>query len=138
MELTSPDELRDVEPLGVGPDVVHESVWLIFGVEDTEIGVNTVVGPLVAHTLLKELGELLVVAELLVVLDEVLEVVGLDYDVESTSGGGGELLGSDAGEADCLPDLWDVGLFGGLEGLDVLLQHDEDLGELLVVANSLE
>lgn len=72
MQLTSPDELRDVEPLGVGPDVVHESVWLILGVEDTEVGVNTVVGPFVAHTLLKKLGELLVVAELLVVLDEVL------------------------------------------------------------------
>lgn len=65
-------------------------------------------------------------------------MVGLDYDVEPTSGSGGELLGSDAREADCLPDLRDVGLFGGLEGLYVLLEHDEDLGELLLVANSLE
>jgi len=138
VQLTGSDKLWNVKSLRVGSDVIHQSVRLIFGIHDTEISVDTVVGSLVVHALLKELGKLLIVTELLIMLNEVLKMIWLDDDVETTSGSSGELSSSNAGEADCFPDLWDVCLLCSLESGNVFLEHDIDLGELLIVSNSLE
>ena len=92
--LTSSNKLRDVESTMMASDVVSKSVWLMLSVHDTEVGADTIMSSLVIETLLKKTDELIIVAELFVVLDEVLQVIGLDNDVESASLSKVELLSS--------------------------------------------
>lgn len=80
--------------------MVHESMFLVFGIHDTQLGVDTVVGSLMAHTLLEKLDQLLHVSELLVFLDQVLQMVWLNDNIETAESSGLEFLSSDASEAD--------------------------------------
>lgn len=79
--LASSDEFWDVESARVSSNVVHQSVWEVFGVHDTEVGADTVMSPLVTHSLLEKGDELLMVAELLVVLNEIFQMIWKDNDV---------------------------------------------------------
>jgi hypothetical protein len=71
------------------------------------------------------------------VLDQVLKVIREDDDLHSSHVGGAELLGTDACEADFLPDLWNIGLFGSLKCSLILLQLYENLGKLVVISDLL-
>lgn len=138
VKLTSSDKLWNVKSLGVGSNVVHQSMRLIFGIHDTKISVDTIVGSLVVHSLLQELGKLLMIAELLVMLNEVFEMIWLDDDVKTASSSSGEFSSSNAREANCFPDFRDISFLSSFEGSNILLKHDVNLSELLVVSNSLE
>lgn len=122
----------------ISSDVIHQSVWRVLGVHDTKISVDTVVCIWASHSLLKKLNELLVVAEFLEVLDEIFKVIWMNDDLETTEGGRLEFLGSDAGEADSFPDFWNIGFLGGFVSGNVILEHDMNLSEFLVVSNSCE
>jgi hypothetical protein len=76
--------------------MVHESVFLVFGIHDSQLGVDTIVGSLVAHALFKELDQLLHISKLLVLLDQVLQMVWLNNNVETAESSCLEFLGSDA------------------------------------------
>ena len=73
--------------------------WLVFGVEDGQLGEHTHVSPLQAEGGLQQLDQLLKVAAVLVVVDELLQLVGVHHDVETAHLGQPELLAIDAGEA---------------------------------------
>ena len=122
----------------VSSNVIHQSEWEVFGVQDTKIGTDTIVSPLVTHTLLQKGDKLLIVAKLLVMLNEIFQMIWKDNDVQTTFAGCGKLLGSDAREAYSFPNLWDVSFLSRLECLNILLEHHLNLSELLVVSNSLE
>ena len=96
-------------------DVVHESLWLILGIHDTNVSENTVVSLLMGHSLFQKVDKLFTVAEFLVVLNQIFQMIWMNDDVKTTDGGGFELSSSDAREADCFPDLWDVGFSGSLQ-----------------------
>lgn len=96
VHFASSDQFWNVESLPVGSDMVHESVFLVFGIHDSQLGVDTIVGSLVAHALFKELDQLLHISELLVLLDQVLQMVWLNNNVETAESSCLEFLGSDA------------------------------------------
>lgn len=67
-------------------------------------------------------------------LDDILQMIWVDDDVQTAELSSSEFLGSNTGEADSFPYLWDVGLLGGIVGLNVLLVHDKYLSKLLVIS----
>jgi hypothetical protein len=135
VHLARSNESWDNQLVGVGVDVIHESIWRVLGIHNTQVSVDTVVCSLESHALLKKGDKLLVETEFLVVLDEVLEVIWVDDDVETTEIGSSELLSSDASEADCFPNLWDISSLSSLISLGEIKKHDMDLGKFLVVAD---
>lgn len=124
--------------LGVGTDVIHKSGRLVLGEKDSEVSVDTVVSSFEAHASFQKGDEFFPVAELLVVLNNFFEMVGVDNDVGSTESGHSEFLSSDTGETDRFPDLRDVGLLGSIVSSLVLLEHYIGVSELVVVLDSLE
>ena len=48
-----PYEFWDVQLVGVGSDEVHESLWLVLGEDDAELGVDAIVSSLKSLTLLQ-------------------------------------------------------------------------------------
>jgi len=138
VSLALSDELGDQESLLIGSDVVHKSVGSVFGVHYSQVGDDTVVSSLEGEALFEEGDEFLIVAKLLVELFELLEMIWLDDNSLSTKSSHAEFLSPDASEANSFPDLRDVGLLGGIEGILELLEHDVGLCEFLVVADSLE
>ena len=58
--------------------------WLVLGVEYGQLGEHAHVCPLQAKRRLKEGDQLVEVATVLVVVDEVLQFVGMHHDVETT------------------------------------------------------
>jgi len=81
---------------------------------------------------------MLEMSELLILLNKVLQVVGLNNNVEAAEGGSLKFLGPDASKADGFPNLWDIRFLGGLEGKSELAEHDVHGCKLLVVSCSLE
>lgn len=132
--LASSDQLWNMQLVWISSDEVHESLWSVLGEDDGLLGEDTVVGSLESLSLFKKLDELSHVSELLIMLDDVLKMIWVDDDVQSAELSSSEFLGSDTGEANCLPDLWNICLLCGIISTDVFLVHDEDLSELLVVA----
>jgi hypothetical protein len=94
--LASSDKFWDMKSARVSSNVVHQSEWEVFSVHDTEVSADTIVSSLVTHSLLEKGDELLIVAELLVMLNKIFQMVWKDNDVQSTFAGSGELLGPDA------------------------------------------
>lgn len=135
--LASTHELRDQESLGVSADVVHQPCRGVLCKEDSQISVNTVVGPLKAHSDLEEGDELFPVPEFLVMLDQFFQVIRVNNDLLPAEAGHSELLGSHTGEADALPHLGYVSLLGGVVCGLVLFEHHVGLSELLIVVNTL-
>ena len=82
---TGSDQSWDVKSVAVLVDVVHESLWLVFCIHDTNICEDTVVRLLMCHSLFQEIDELLNVAELFIVLDDFLQVIWVNDDIESTN-----------------------------------------------------
>ena len=57
VHFASSDQFWNVESLPVGSNIVNETVILVFGIHYSQLGVDTVVGSLVAHALFKELDQ---------------------------------------------------------------------------------
>jgi hypothetical protein len=89
---------------------------LVFRVEDRQFGEHAHVGALQTQRRLQQPDQLLEVAAVLVVVDEVLELVGVDHDVHAAHLRQAELLGVDAREAHLLPGARAVGLAGAVDG----------------------
>lgn len=136
--LAGTDKLGDHQVVVVGSDVVHKALRRVLGVEDTELCVNTVVGSLEGHTLFEQAHKFLLISELLVELENVLKVVGLDNHVLSAECSHTELFGSNTSEANSFPNLRNISFLSSIEGSLVLFQLNVSLSQLLVVANTLE
>mmetsp|Transcript_31357 Transcript_31357/g.52888 ORF Transcript_31357/g.52888 Transcript_31357/m.52888 type:complete len:467 (-) Transcript_31357:1669-3069(-) len=136
--------LADADDLGDGhagveeTDVLHELLGLVLGVEDGELSEHADVGALHVETSLDEGDELLKVAALLIVVDDLVELLGVDDDVETTDLSRAELLGIDAGSADLLPGAEVVGLAGGLDSAAKVVELDERGGKTGKVADVVE
>jgi len=66
-------------------DVVHESMRLIFGIHDTTVSEDTIVALLMAKSLLEKVNQLLAIAKLLVMLDDVFQMIWMNDDVQPTN-----------------------------------------------------
>mmetsp|Transcript_1325 Transcript_1325/g.3676 ORF Transcript_1325/g.3676 Transcript_1325/m.3676 type:complete len:568 (+) Transcript_1325:983-2686(+) len=128
-------QLRDVELRRVHLDEVHELVWLVLGEQDAELGVHAGVRALLGQAGVEQADQLLEVAVLLVVRDQLLQVVWVDDDVHGGDLGATELLRGDARDVDLLPDFRVVGLPRRLDRLGVLPELHEAGRELRVVGD---
>jgi hypothetical protein len=79
--LTRSDQLGDQKFVCVCSDVVHQTFWLVFSIQNSEVSVDSVVSSLKGHALFKQLHQLFLVPKLLVELKYFLEVVGVDNNV---------------------------------------------------------
>jgi hypothetical protein len=122
----------------IGCDVIHQSLWLVLSIHDTEISVDTIVSIWASHSLLQELDEFLIVSELLVVLEKIFQVIWMNDDLKTTKSSSLELFGSDTSEADSLPNLWDVSFLSSFISSNVVFKHDMNLSKFLIVSNSSE
>ena len=91
--LAGGEQRGDVEARPEQLDVLHQLVLLVLGVQDTELSVHTLVGAVEVDALLQYGDHLLEVAETLVVLDEVQQMVHVHDDVHGRQLGQAELLG---------------------------------------------
>mmetsp|Transcript_49881 Transcript_49881/g.106887 ORF Transcript_49881/g.106887 Transcript_49881/m.106887 type:complete len:232 (-) Transcript_49881:3532-4227(-) len=135
--LASMDELRDVQLRGVQLDKIHELIRLVLCVEAGKLCVHADVRPLVAQTTVKEADELLKVAMLLVLGDQLLQVVRVHNDVHAGNLRAAELLSLHASDVNLLPGLGVVGLACRLNCLGVFTELDMARGELRVVGDRL-
>lgn len=138
VHFTRSDESWNNKFLGIGCDVIHQSLWLILGVHDTQIGIDAVVSIWMSHSLLQERNQFFIVSKLLVVLDEILQVIRMDDDLQTAQSCSLKFFGSNTCKADSFPDLWDIGFLGSFVCLDVIFEHHMNLGKLLIVSNLLE
>lgn len=115
--------------------MVHQSFRIVLSVEHTKFGVKPHVGAFCSKTALEQIDELLVVAVLLVVVNEGFEVVGLHDDLQTSDAGQSELLASHASKSNFFPDLGDICFLSCIEGLLEFSEVDKSRGEHLIVAN---
>lgn len=85
-------------------------------------------------TLFQKGDELSNVSKLFIVLNDIFEMIRVNDDIQSAKLGCSKLFGSYTGKANGFPNFWNIRFFGCIIGLNVLLVHDVDLGELLIVA----
>ena len=71
----------------------------------------------------------------LVVLNQVFKVIWEYDDFHAAEIGSAELLGSNASEANLLPDFRNISFLGSFECSLILLQLHKDLSQFVVVAN---
>ena len=100
--------LRDVDARPEQLEVFPHFGWLVFGVEDGQLCEHAHVCPLQAQGSLHQSDELIEVAPVLVVVDQVLQLVCVYHDVQATNLCQAELLGVHTREA----DLWGGGEMG--------------------------
>ena len=74
--------------------------WLVLGIEDGQFGEHAHMGTLQTQGGLKEQNELLKVAAVLVVVDQLLKLVGVNHNVETAHLGQTEFLAIHTREAD--------------------------------------
>lgn len=89
------------------------------------------------HALLKEQHELFFVSELLVELQNIFEVIGLNNHMLSAQSSHAEFFSSNTGEANSFPDLGHISFLGSIESSLILPELDIGLREFLVVADTL-
>ena len=102
---------------------------LVLGVEDGQLGEHPHVGPLQAQGRFQQLNELLEVAAVLVVVDELLQLVRMHHNVQPTHLGQAELLVVHTCEAHLFPCLGGVGFTRPVHGSLVLAQVDQRDGQ---------
>lgn len=84
--------------------MLHQSLGLVLGVEDRELGEHSHVSTLEPETSFEERDELVRVSAVFVKLDERLKLLGVNDQVETTDLGEAELLLVDTSGVDLLPD----------------------------------
>mmetsp|Transcript_53199 Transcript_53199/g.78974 ORF Transcript_53199/g.78974 Transcript_53199/m.78974 type:complete len:423 (+) Transcript_53199:745-2013(+) len=133
----SSQHLRHLEALGVSLDVVHQGRGAVLRVHDSEGAEDALVGVglLKQNAFFQEHDEFLVVAKTFVSEDELVQVIGLDDDVQTRNAGEVEFLVLHAGLVDLLPGEDTVGLLGGVDSILELGQGEVARGEALVVAD---
>ena len=92
--------LRDVDTRPEQLQVLPHLARLVLGVEDGQLRKHAHVGPLQPQGCLHQCDELIEVAPVLVVVDQVCQFVCMDNDVQATDLGQTELLAIYTGEAD--------------------------------------
>lgn len=127
--------LRDVQARPEELEVLAHLLGPVLAVEDGELGEHAHVRALEPECLLEQRDELVEVAAVLVVVDELVELVGVHDDVQAAHLREAELLLVDAGEADLLPGLGRVGLASRVDGAGEVAEAHERDGELRVVAH---
>ena len=119
--LTSSNEFWNHEFVVVGADVVHQSVGSILAVQDTQFSVDTVVSAFKRHTLLHQLDQFINIAELLIEVKNVFEVIWLHNNMLSTKRSHSEFLGSHTSEANSFPHFWHISFLGSIESILIFL-----------------
>lgn len=90
--LAGSDQLWNMQSVGVGSDMVHQSMWEILSKHNTKVGVDSIMGSIMAHALLKKTDQLFMISKLLVVLNEFFQMIWKDNNVETTLSSSGEFL----------------------------------------------
>mmetsp|Transcript_7009 Transcript_7009/g.17530 ORF Transcript_7009/g.17530 Transcript_7009/m.17530 type:complete len:212 (+) Transcript_7009:940-1575(+) len=133
MALASVGQLWDVQLRCVHLDEIHKLLRLVLRVKNRELRVHADVGALVAEACIQERDQLLEVAMLFVLHDELFEVVGVNDNVHRRDLGALELLRRNARGVELLPDLRIVGLPSRVNGLRVLPEVHVARGKFRVV-----
>mmetsp|Transcript_102832 Transcript_102832/g.290759 ORF Transcript_102832/g.290759 Transcript_102832/m.290759 type:complete len:976 (+) Transcript_102832:1169-4096(+) len=120
--LAGVDELGNVELGSVQLDEIHQLLGLVLGIQDRQLSVHTDVRAVAAEAAVEQADELLEVAVVLVLGDQLLQVICVHNDVHARNLRATELLRLHASHVDLLPGLGVVGLPGGLHGRGVLAE----------------
>lgn len=89
---------------------------LVLGVQNAQLGEHAHVGAFQAESRFKQVNQFLKVATILVIVDQVLQLVGMDDYMQAAHLSETELLVVDAGEAHFLPCASAVGLACRVDG----------------------
>mmetsp|Transcript_33252 Transcript_33252/g.72654 ORF Transcript_33252/g.72654 Transcript_33252/m.72654 type:complete len:226 (-) Transcript_33252:2344-3021(-) len=138
MPLAGPADLRDVQLGTVHLDEVHELLWLVLGVQHTQLSVHSDVGPLVAQAVLQQHHQFLEMSVLFVVHNELLQVIRVDNNVHTGHLGHAELVGGYTCGVHLLPSLRVVGLLRGVNSKLKLSQLNEARRKPSIVGDGLE
>jgi len=113
--------------------VIHETPRLIFGIKDSQISVDTVMGTFERHPLLKKIDQLFFITKLLIELDDVFEMVWVNNHVLATQGSHAEFLSAHTSKAHCLPTFGDINFLCSIECSLVLFKLYVGLRQFLEV-----
>lgn len=138
VSLASSEQFWNVNLSVVTSAVIHQFLWLVLSVENTQLGEHTDVRSLKTETVLNEVGQFFPVAILLVVGNNILQMIRMHNNVWTSNTSQSELLSLHTSEGDLLPGLWSVSLLGSLEGSLELSQMDQARGQLGVVSETFE
>eukprot|EP00123_Amoebidium_parasiticum_P016952 comp23654_c0_seq1/m.40409 comp23654_c0_seq1/g.40409 ORF comp23654_c0_seq1/g.40409 comp23654_c0_seq1/m.40409 type:complete len:589 (+) comp23654_c0_seq1:220-1986(+) len=136
--LGSTHNLGDVDTGPEELEVLHHLLGLVAGVEDCQLRKHAHVRTLQTKTGLQKGDDLIEVAPADVVVDQLLQLVGMDHNVQTGNLSQPELLGIHAGIAHLLPCAGAVCLAGAVDGGLELAQLDEGLGQPGKVADVVE
>lgn len=118
--------------------MIHQPVWLVLGIHDSQISVNTIVGIWMSHTLFQKSNKLLIVTKLLKVLNKIFQVIWMNDNLQTTESSSLEFFSSNACEANSFPNFWNIGFLRSFICCNIIFEHYINLGKLLIISNSLE
>ena len=127
------EQLRNVESLEILFAVFHQFIWLIFGIEDSQFSEDSDVCSFQTHGLFQQVNHFFSNVEFLIVVDQFLQVIGMDHNVHAGHLSKFIFLSSHTSHAEFFPSLGGVCLFGSIYCLGVLLESDEAGGDFSVV-----
>merc|ERR1712064_45276 len=107
----------------------------IFGVKDCQLGKHSHVSSLKTEAGLKQSHQLFKVSTILVEGDQLLQLISMNNNVQSTHLCQSELLIFNTSETNLLPGSGAVGLPGSINSSLILLQMNQGDGQLGVVAD---
>mmetsp|Transcript_22405 Transcript_22405/g.19323 ORF Transcript_22405/g.19323 Transcript_22405/m.19323 type:complete len:254 (-) Transcript_22405:2155-2916(-) len=123
----------DIEILEMNSNVLQKSFRIVFGIQDTQFGINTNMGSIHVHGLFQETDHLIDTFIQFIIEDKLFKMVRMDDNVHTSSISDLVFTILNTSNAKLLPSLGGVGLLGGFEGSIVLLQSDQARGDLSIV-----
>ena len=118
--------------------MVTQSVWLVFGHDNSKVSVNSCVSSFETHSLFKENDQLISISELFVELNNIFKMIRMNNHMLATFICHHEFFRSDASKANSFPDFRNICLACSFISKIEFFQHNVCFGEQLIVADTLK